>query len=122
MMRVREEWVEDKRILSDSVAEQPATLADFAGAATADLLAAEPRLVDVAELVIGCARAGGVPEAMWPSIDRIAALLLGPTRTATMTRPLNAASMTVASALSGETTRRRFVQALRARADEEGSR
>ena len=116
--RVRHEWVEAKRTLPGAVAEQPATLADFAGTDTADLLAAEPRLVDVAELVIGCARTGGVLDEMWPGVERIVAALLGPRRSATMTTPLNSASMVVGSTLMGETTRRRFIEALRAEASQ----
>jgi hypothetical protein len=117
--RVRHEWVGERRTLLGAVAEEPATLGDFAGSDTTALLAAEPRLVDVAELVVGCARAGGVPDEMWPGVERIVAALVGPRRSATMTTPLNAASMVVASALAGETTRRRYVEALRARAAEE---
>lgn len=117
--RVRHEWIEQKRMLPGAVAEEPATLSTFAGTDTTALLAAEPRLVDVAELVVGCARAGGVPVEMWAGVERIVAALLGPRRTATMTTPLNSNSMVVASALAGETTRRRYVEALRARAAQE---
>lgn len=57
-----------------------------------------------------------MPEAMWPGVERLVAALLGPRRTATLTTPLNATSMVVALALTGETRRRRYVEALRTRA------
>ena len=78
--------------------EKTATLATFAGTDTSDLLAAEPVLVDAAELVIGCARAGAVPDAIWDGVERIVAGLLGPRHMAT---PLNVACMVVAAAPTG---------------------
>ncbi len=57
MTLVRAEWVGERPVLAETVENAPA-LAAFAGNDTADLLAAEPRLVDVAELAIGCAHAG----------------------------------------------------------------
>lgn len=118
---VRHEWVDEARLLPGAVEHVDATLLDFAWDQTAGLLAVEPRLVALAELVVGCARAGGVPDAMWAGVDSIAALLVGPTRAAGQTTPVNATSIAVSSTLSGETTRQRYVAALRRRAEQEAA-
>ncbi len=120
VQRVRSEWVEDKRILLCAV-QAEAMLADFAGSETADVLLVEPRLVTLAQLVTGWARAGGVREDVWRGIESLASALVGSGRSVPRTTPVSARSLAVASTLSGEVTRRRYTQPLKARAAEEGS-
>lgn len=115
---VRHEWADPKPILAGAVDELPATLATFAGPDTPAVLAAEPRLGDLADIVLGCARCGGVPDDVWAGVQRITGALLGPARTVTLATAPNAATPVVLSALRGEVTRRRFLEALRRASDE----
>lgn len=115
--RVRAEWVDEPRYLPGAVDEAPVTMSNFAYEATGAVLAVEPRLAGLALLVERCATGAGMDEAAWRTVDAFASMLLGPSRSATQTTAVNAASRAVSSDLHGEVIRQRFCTALRRAAD-----
>lgn len=114
MIRSRPEWLDEPRVLPFADPE-PVTLGNFAHSETADVLAVEPRLVALAELV----RRARPTAAEWAGVDQLASLLVGPGRVARQLTPVNATSVAVTATLRGATTRDRYLQALRALVDVE---
>ena len=109
-MTSRPEWVDPYRVLGVAVEETP-TLENFAYGDTNALLGVEPRLVALARLVERAQL--GADDDLWSGVEQLAAVLLGPTRSATQLTPVNSVSIAVSGTWSGATTQARFVAALR---------
>jgi hypothetical protein len=106
---VRAEWLDTPRHLTGTVDDTTPTLADFAFDDTAAVLEVEPRLLALALLV----QRAAPDDDLWLGVEQLVALLLGPTRSASQVTPITSTSVAVRGALTGATTRQRFIDALR---------
>jgi hypothetical protein len=107
----RVEWIGDG---TTAVADEPdtgnATMSDFAHGQTEAVLAAEPRLRTIAMLV---EKAGPLTADEWREVGVLVAAFLGQARRVPQLVAVTGETAAVAPVLMGETTRRRYMSALR---------
>jgi len=107
----RVEWIGDG---TTAVADEPdtgtATIGDFAFDATDAVLKTEPRLATTAMLV---EKAGPLTADEWREVGVLVAAFLGQARRVPQLVAVTGETASVAPVLMGESTRRRFMSALR---------